>query len=58
MSDGNSWCTCRRKYGQSGGYDTSGCPVHDRPISREEAKETTKRVLREHGLPIPPELED
>lgn len=28
MSDANSWCTCTRKLPQ--GYNTSGCPVHDR----------------------------
>ena len=33
MSDGNSWCTCRKKYGQSGGYDSSDCYVHGREVS-------------------------
>lgn len=36
MGDGNSWCTCRPKFGPAGGYDTSGCPVHDRPDREEE----------------------
>jgi len=56
MSDGNSWCTCRKKYPQ--GYDSTDCPVHGRSISKEEAKATTKRILTELNLPIPPELED
>lgn len=57
MSDANSWCTCRKKLPQ--GYDSSDCVVHGRrPISKEEAKATTKRVLTELNLPIPPELED
>lgn len=25
-----SWCTCRPKSGTGGGFDQSGCPVHDR----------------------------
>lgn len=36
MSDGNSWCTCRKKLPQ--GYDTSGCPVHDRDQEKPESR--------------------
>lgn len=29
MGDESGWCTCRPKFGPNGGFDTTGCPVHD-----------------------------
>lgn len=28
MGDESGWCTCRPKFGPSGGFDITGCPVH------------------------------
>lgn len=44
MSDANSWCTCRKKLPQ--GYDTSGCPVHDRDTEQLDIDDLSSYVKR------------
>lgn len=50
MSDGNSWCTCRKNIGH--GYNTNGCPVHDKRDQLGDVVTAKNEILYEQLLVI------